>query len=139
MKLIAAGLICSLALMTTARAEDNATDKQAAISAAEAWLELTDAGEYGQAWDAASEYLQKAVKKEQFEQALQGLRSPLGELESRELKSATYDTSLPGAPDGDYYVIQFDASFADKEAAIETITPMKTADGTWKVSGYYVK
>ena len=36
-------------------------------------------------------------------------------------------------------VIQFDAQFENKAAAIETVTPMKDKDGTWRVSGYYIK
>ena len=55
------------------------------------------------------------------------------------MKTATYKTSLPGAPDGEYVVIQFDTSFENKKAAIETVTPMMDQDGTWRVSGYYIK
>jgi len=48
-------------------------------------------------------------------------------------------TSMPGAPDGEYVVIQFESSFANKESAVETVTPMKGEDGVWRVSGYYIK
>ena len=44
-----------------------------------------------------------------------------------------------GAPDGEYVVIQFSASFAHKKSALETITPMLEKDGKWRVSGYYMK
>lgn len=44
-----------------------------------------------------------------------------------------------GAPDGEYVVIQFSASFANKKSALETITPMLGKDGKWRVSGYYMK
>jgi hypothetical protein len=46
---------------------------------------------------------------------------------------------LPGAPDGEYVVIQFEASFEKKKAAVETVTPMVDEDGEWRVSGYYLK
>jgi hypothetical protein len=58
---------------------------------------------------------------------------------SRTLKSASYAKSLPGAPDGEYVVIQFDATFEKKQSAIETVTPMKEPDGRWRVSGYFIK
>src|SRR6187402_2269643 len=29
--------------------------------------------------------------------------------------------------------------FANKASAVETVTPMRDKDGSWKVSGYYVK
>ena len=54
-------------------------------------------------------------------------------------KSQIYATSLPGAPDGEYVVIQYKTSFVNKKDAIETITPMLDKDGKWRVSGYYIK
>jgi hypothetical protein len=45
----------------------------------------------------------------------------------------------PGAPDGEYVVIQFETSFEKKKSSIETITPIKEKDGSWRVSGYYIK
>ncbi len=48
-------------------------------------------------------------------------------------------TSLPGAPDGEYVVIQYNTEFENKKVAIETITPMLDDDGKWRVSGYYIK
>jgi len=59
-------------------------------------------------------------------------RAPLGALQSLQLRSAPL-------PDREYVVIQFASSFANKAAALETVTPMKDADGTWRVSGYYIE
>jgi hypothetical protein len=69
---------------------------------------------------------------------LQATHAPLGSVQ-RKLKSATYTTTVPGAPDGEYYVIQFDSSFEHKNSAVETITPMLDKDGRWKAAGYYLK
>jgi hypothetical protein len=65
----------------------------------------------------------------QWNQALAASRKPLGGLLSRKTKTTKYATSLPGAPDGEYVVIQFTSSFVNKKSAIETITPMKDPDG----------
>jgi hypothetical protein len=46
---------------------------------------------------------------------------------------------LPGAPDGEYVVIQFETSFENKKSAIETVTPMIEINGGWRVSGYFIK
>jgi len=46
---------------------------------------------------------------------------------------------LPGAPDGEYVVFQFDTSFERKGTAVETVTVSKETDGAWRVSGYYIK
>jgi len=111
----------------------------AAISAAEAWLSLVDKGKYEKSWIEASQYFKSAVSKDQWGQAIRAARKPLGNNLSRKLVSKSYHTSLPGAPDGKYVVIQFKASFEDKKAATETITPMMDKDGKWRVSGYYIK
>jgi hypothetical protein len=47
--------------------------------------------------------------------------------------------SLPGAPDGEYVVIQFKTAFENKKFAIETVTPMLDGDGKWRVSGYFIR
>src|SRR3990172_8443962 len=45
----------------------------------------------------------------------------------------------PGAPDGQYVVIQYETSFERKSSAIETITPIREKDGKWRVAGYYIR
>src|SRR5690606_23043329 len=100
---------------------------------------LVDAGSFADSWKDAAAYFQAAVPQEQWERSLTGVRKPLGALVSRKLKSAKIAKSLPGAPDGEYVVIQFDTSFENKKAAVETVTPMREKDGSWKVSGYYIK
>jgi TM2 domain-containing membrane protein YozV len=70
---------------------------------------------------------------------VKGVRAPLGALKTREVKSSRYKTSVPGAPDGEYVIIQFNTSFENKQSAVETVTPMREKDGSWRVSGYYIK
>lgn len=113
--------------------------EEQAIKAAESWLAAVDGGEYSKSWDQCATLFKGAVTKEQWEQALNAARKPLGKLVSRKVKSAQYATSLPGAPDGEYVVIQFTASFERKKDAVEMVTPMKGQDGQWRVSGYYIK
>ena len=105
----------------------------------EQWLALIDAGKFGESWETAAAYFKKAISKEKWESTLGAVRGPLGDLVSRKLKSAKYSKSLPGAPDGEYVVLQFDTSFTNKKVAVETVTPMIEKDGTWKVSGYFIK
>jgi hypothetical protein len=115
------------------------SNEKSAQSAAEAWLALVDAGNYPQSWSDAAGYFKKAIDQPGWQKALDATRTPLGKMLSRTLKSAKYATSLPGAPDGEYVVIQFDTSFEKKQSAVETVTPMKEPDGTWRVSGYFIK
>lgn len=110
-----------------------------AIEVAQSWLEGVDAERYGESWDEAAHYFQDALSREEWLSSMQSVRHPLGQKLSRSLKSKQYHTSLPGAPDGEYVVIQFNTSFENKRSAIETVTPMKDRDGQWRVSGYYIK
>jgi hypothetical protein len=41
--------------------------------------------------------------------------------------------------DIDYRSTSFASSFENKKSAIETVTPMMDKDGTWRVSGYFIK
>jgi hypothetical protein len=53
------------------------------------------------------------------------------------MKSPAPALSLPGAPDGEYVVIQYETQFEHHTPA-ETVTPMLDKDGAWKVSGYFI-
>jgi len=123
----------------TCTAADHSKEKAAAIQSAKNWLQLVDNEKYGESWDSAASIFKKAISRDKWEQAMKHVRSPLGKLVSRTVKLATYATSLPGAPNGKYVVIQFETSFANKKSAVETITPMVDSDGKWHVSGYFIR
>ncbi len=130
--------IAALMIGSAAWAADNDAVAKAKGSAS-AWLALADAGSYGATWDEAAAVFKAAITKVDWEKALKGVRSQLGPLTSRTLKSATFTKTLPGAPDGEYVVIQFDTKFANKAAAVETVTPTREKDGSWRVAGYFIK
>jgi hypothetical protein len=113
--------------------------EELAVSAAEAWLVLVDQEKYSESWDEAAQLFQGAITKTKWGEALRAVRAPLGKLVSRELKSKQYAESLPSAPDGKYVVLRYETSFEKKKSAIETVTPMEDPDGTWRVSGYFIK
>jgi hypothetical protein len=113
--------------------------ERAAESAALEWLTLVDEGKYAESWEETAEYFKNAVGKGQWDQSMRAFRKPLGNAVERKAKSAVYATSLPGAPDGEYVVVEFSTSFENKKSATETVTPMMDGDGKWRVSGYYIK
>ncbi len=129
-------LVCGLGIFAATAQADEKTD--AAVTAAKSWLALVDTKEYKKSWQEAAPFFKDKVKEEQWSEMVASARKPFGLLKSRELSSVMYKTSLPGAPDGEYVVIQFKTSFTDKRESVETVTPMK-ADGIWRVSGYYIK
>ena len=115
------------------------TKKEAALAAAGNWLALVDGEKYAASWQDAAAYFKRAVSEDQWTQSTAAFRRPLGKVISRTLASQNYTKTLPGAPDGEYVVIQYRTSFERKAASMETVTPMLDTDGVWRVSGYYIK
>lgn len=113
--------------------------RKAAGESAKSWLGVVDSGRYAESWSQASSLFRKQVSAEQWESAVRSARGPLGKLIARNLKSAQYSLTLPGAPDGEYVVIQYDSSFENKKEALETAVTMKEKDGAWRVAGYFIK
>jgi hypothetical protein len=111
----------------------------AATKEALAWLAMVDQGKNGESWDGAAKFFKGAVTREKWIDAVTAARGPFGKVVSRKVKSAKFMTTLPGAPEGKYVVIQFATAFEQKKKAVETITPMQEPDGSWKVSGYFIK
>ena len=131
-------LLLSLCLICLCAHAEDSPEKRAQM-AAETWLGQVDVGNDAASWRAASPYLQGAVTESAWAESLHGVRTPLGKVLSRTLKSARHTKAVPGAPDGHYVVMQFDTSFENKQAAVETVTFMQEKDGKWKAAGYYIK
>ncbi|GAB4332491.1 MAG: DUF4019 domain-containing protein [Desulfobulbaceae bacterium] len=115
------------------------TRTRAALAAAEDFLALVDTARYAESWDEAATFFKAQVPRDEWVRQISSLRPAFGKVLERRLKSARRETSLPGAPDGLYIVIQYDTTFENKRKAVETITPMRENDGQWRVSGYYIK
>jgi hypothetical protein len=109
-----------------------------AASSGVAWLKLIDNRKYAASWEEASAYFRSRVPEKTWVSMVQGVRTPLGSLVSRSQPSVTFAKTLPGAPDGNYALMQFQTSFQQKASAVETLTMM--ADGEqWRVAGYFIK
>jgi hypothetical protein len=129
---LAAALVSSFA-----HAQDAAAIVQAK-DAASRWLAAADAGRADVAWDQSASAFQGAVPKAALGDVLKGARAPFGAVQSRTLTTAELTRSMPGAPAGEYVVVQYATRF-EKGNATETVVPMRDVDGSWKVSGYFIK
>jgi hypothetical protein len=138
MKYFSITLIVSLVFTAIVCAQDAEHIEEAQNSASQ-WLSLIDNGQYPESWDHAAELFRSSIAKSEWEKIILSVRETFGPVRHRELKASTYTKMLPGAPDGEYVVLQFDTRFENKSHAIETVTPMRERDGSWKVSGYYIK
>lgn len=135
-RFIVVAFICFL-VAPWALAQNKSTE--AGQKAAEDWLASVDGGDFGASWDQAASIFKGAITREKWQKTVANTRGQFGKLLSRKLKSAQYTTSLPGAPDGQYVVIQYDTTFENKKSAVETVTPMLDKDGQWHVSGYFIR
>ena len=108
--------------------------EQFAQQSADTWLSLVDSGKYAESWQEASPLFKAHVGKQDWQKMLHATRDPLGKTISRKLKSAQYAKTLPGAPDGDYVIIQYETSFEHKQSSVETITPMLDKDEIGRAS-----
>lgn len=133
-------IIVAFGMVAFASAEKSSKENEAlAVAAANEWLKGLDSGEYESSWTNAASFFKEKVSTNDWKKAVTEVRKPLGKLLSRKVKSNTYAKDLPGAPKGEYIIIQFETSFENKKSVIETITPMLDKDKKWRVSGYFVK
>src|ERR1700739_3687193 len=119
------GLIVLLGTWTQGSGADDPV--AAAESAAQTWLGLLDNGDYSHSWSTAAKPFRESISESQWTSRISAVRVPLGGVKSRKVISARFERALPGAPDGEYVVIQFSTTFEHKAAATETVTPMKDA------------
>ena len=111
----------------------------AAKAAADIWLALVDDNRYESSYQSAAGIFQKIITKEQWAKLAGNGRNLLGKLRTRTAKDTKFSATMPGAPDGQYVVIHYDASFEKKPAAVETVTTLLDGDGQWKVCGYFIR
>ena len=110
----------------------------AATAAAEVWLALVDDGQFAKGWETGAKILQGVVTEKDWVDLAQKKRPPLGKVLSRKVEETSSTTSLPGAPQGQYVVLQYNTKFEHKDMARETVT-IALDGGMWKVSGYYIR
>jgi hypothetical protein len=114
-------------------------DDKEAVEAGKKWLELLDAGKPGVAWDSASKQLQSVVKRDAFIAQVRAARKPLGKLESRTAVKFARAHDIPGAPTGDYAIIQFDGKYANGKHLSEQLVWTIDDAGIWRVAGYFYR
>jgi hypothetical protein len=113
-------------------------EEQAAERQALGFLGYLDHGRYADSYAYTGMLIRAQLDRDSFAKQLEKARAGTGALLSRELIDAGYATTVPGAPDGQYVVLHYSASFANRQEAVETMT-LAFAKGYWRVSGYYIK
>lgn len=102
------------------------------------WLALVDGKQWDESWREAADMFRAQVPTATWSAQIRQVREPLGAVASRTLESTTKTNALPGAPDGEYEMLQFRTAFANQGGAIETVVLVR--DGAaWKVAGYFIR
>lgn len=107
--------------------------------AAEAWLLLLDRGDWGTAWDTASQVFRQQVPLSTWMDAIPKVRAPFGRFIERQPAEVAYKKTLAGRPQGDYVTAIFLSKFEKKPDLQEKVTVEREADGRWHVTGYQTK
>ncbi len=142
--LIAAAVLAASTLNLAAPATDAAAAAQAVATdpagqrVARQWLAIVDKGRWQDSWANAGASFRGAVTADRWASQVRPVREPLGAVTSRGLLRATTTDALPGAPAGEYQVVEFRTDFANRTGAIETVILMKEG-GKWGVAGYFIK
>ena len=119
-------------------ADPHTAEEQAAERQALGFLGYLDHGRFADSYAYTGMLIRTQLDRNAYAKQLEKARAGVGALLSRELINATYTTTVPGAPEGQYVVLNYGASFANRQQAEETIT-LAFAKGYWRVSGYYIK
>lgn len=131
-------LICILLLVLVPR-DTIAQDTAAAQAAATEWLTHVDAGRYAESWTHAATFFKKAVTQEKWQEAIKQARDRVGTSKTRTISSAVPQSNPPGAPPGEYVIIQYSSVFELQPTAREMVTAVREADGAWRIVGYFVQ
>ncbi len=113
-------------------------EEQAAQRQALGFLGYLDHERYADSYAYTGMLIRAQLDRDAFATQIEKTRAGTGALLARELIDASYTTSVPGAPEGQYVVLHYGANFANRQEAVETVI-LAFAKGYWRVSGYYIK
>jgi hypothetical protein len=108
-------------------------------AAARDWLALVDRTDTQASWSAAGKKFQTAIPASDWAGALAKARAPLGAARSRTISKTDFRKKFQDYPEGDYALIIYTTSFANKSVAQETVTLERESDGKWRVLGYSIR
>ena len=131
-------LLALLALAIAASLPANAQDARSteAQDAARSWLALADKLDGPGTFAAAGAKFQRTMPVDRWSKALKDSRGPLGATLRRAVVSTQFVDTIPGGPKGDYALVLFRSSFANRDFAQERLTLENTKKG-WQVIGYF--
>jgi hypothetical protein len=137
---LTAGLVQTplIAMQGPPQADPHAAEESAAQRQALGFLGYLDEGRFADSYAYTGMLLRARADREAFAAQIQKARAGTGALQARELIDAAYNTTVEGAPEGQYVILHYHSNFANRQDTVETIT-LALAKGYWRVDGYYIK
>jgi hypothetical protein len=121
-----------------AQQDPHAAEELVAQRQALGFLGYLDQGRFADSYAYTGMLIRAQLDRDAFSTQIQKTRVDTGALQSRELIDAGYTTTVSGAPEGQYVVLHYHASFANRQDAVETLW-LSLAKGYWRVVGYNIK
>jgi hypothetical protein len=107
--------------------------------AVESWLVLTDSSKYGESYEQAAQQMKALISKDDWIDVLETTRAPLGMVLSRKLKGVKHSKTLKAAPGHEGVTLEYESSFEKNELVSEYLNAILQKDGTWQVTGYFIR
>lgn len=111
---------------------------EAATDKAMSWLALVDEGDYEGSWKQSAGSFQDAVTPSVWETSVTDARSQFEPFGERTSIGSRQITDPPGAPPGDYVILQYRTEASGDRTVVETVALVKEGEA-WKVGGYFVQ
>ncbi|MDZ3830542.1 MAG: DUF4019 domain-containing protein [Sphingopyxis sp.] len=108
--------------------------ESAPVRAAREWLSLVDRGDWMASWNATTQSFKELNTVDMWTKVSEEGRAPLGAARSRVLISEQH---VPAPPHG-YSMVKFRTDYANKAAAIETVSLARESN-QWRVAGVTVE
>jgi len=111
------------------------TGEQQALASATSFLKLVDTRQYSKAYLSFSKLTQKAATPDAFVNNMKSVQDQIGDPTSRKVLAKNFVHEVPGAPRGDYWIIDYDTNFSKKGPSVERVTAVLEGK-SWKIGGY---
>jgi hypothetical protein len=119
-------------------ADPHTEEERAAERQALGFLGYLDHGRFADSYAYTGMLIRTQLDRAAFAKQLEKARAGTGAMLTRSLIDVSYTTTVPGAPEGQYVLLHYGSSFANRQEAVETVT-LDFAKGYWRVVGYYIK
>src|ERR1700761_3458313 len=110
-----------IAQQGTPPADPHASEELAAQRQALGVLGYLDDGRLADAYAYTGMLLRAKADRESFTTQVQKARANAGALQARELIDAAYNTTVEGAPQGQYVILHYHSNFANRPDTVETV------------------